>query len=307
MNDGMVFYRSFMEAASVLPAEEYKEAVSAVLTYGLDGTEPENLSPYAKMFFLMAKPQIDANNARREAGRKGGEAKRDNANSESAVAKSSNATVCYTEEKEKEKEKVKEKVKEKECPPKSPQGEKRPRFTPPTPEQVRDYCKERGNTVDAERFCDFYAAKGWKVGNAPMKDWKAAVRTWERRGARGDTQGGSVAPEAPPGFNKFWSAYPKHSGIDDAKREWTALAPDEALCENILRAVAWRKGTEPWKEQQGKFVPAPAKWLHDHGWTDYKPPQRSGAVYEGMGPRDPDVEENWDAIMGEQIKAIRGY
>jgi hypothetical protein len=189
MNDGMVFYRSFMEAASVLPAEEYKEAVSAVLTYGLDGTEPENLSPYAKMFFLMAKPQIDANNARREAGRKGGEAKRDNANSESVVAKSSNATVCYTEtskqslakEKEKEKEKVKEKVKEKEFPPKSPQGEKRSRFAPPTPEQVRAYCKERNNAVDADQFWDFYAAKGWKVGNAPMKDWKAAVRTWEKR------------------------------------------------------------------------------------------------------------------------------
>ena len=121
--------------------------------------------------------------------------------------------------------------------------------------------------------------------------------------------GTRAAPETetPDGFSEFWEAYPKHSGIDDAKREWAALAPDEALREAILRAVAWRKGTEPWKEQQGKFVPAPAKWLHDHGWTDYKPPQRSGAAYEGMGPRDPEVEENWDAIMGEQIKAIRGY
>ena len=97
MNDSIIFYRSFMEAASVLPAEEYKEAVSAVLSYGLDGIEPENLSPYAKMFFLLAKPQIDANNARREAGRRGGEAKRDNAKSKNFVAKSSNATVCYTE------------------------------------------------------------------------------------------------------------------------------------------------------------------------------------------------------------------
>lgn len=55
------------------------------------------------------------------------------------------------------------------------------RFTPPTAEEVRAYCQERGNNVDPERFVDFYAAKGWKIGSSPMKDWKAAVRTWEKR------------------------------------------------------------------------------------------------------------------------------
>ena len=39
--------------------------------------------------------------------------------------------------------------------------------------------------MDAERFCDFYASKGWKVGSQPMKDWKACVRTWERDDNRG--------------------------------------------------------------------------------------------------------------------------
>lgn len=58
---------------------------------------------------------------------------------------------------------------------------KRTRFTPPTVDEVSAYCKERKNTVDAQRFVDFYASKGWKVGNQPMKDWKAAVRTWEQR------------------------------------------------------------------------------------------------------------------------------
>ena len=59
------------------------------------------------------------------------------------------------------------------------------RFTPPTQEEVSAYCRERGNKVDAQRFVDFYAAKGWKVGNQPMKDWKAAVRTWEQRDQQG--------------------------------------------------------------------------------------------------------------------------
>ena len=54
------------------------------------------------------------------------------------------------------------------------------RFTPPTHEQVSTYCKERKNTVDAERFLDFYESKGWMVGKNKMKDWKAAVRNWER-------------------------------------------------------------------------------------------------------------------------------
>lgn len=54
------------------------------------------------------------------------------------------------------------------------------RFTPPTVEEVQAYCEERKNSVDPETFVDFYTSKGWKVGNTPMKDWKAAVRTWER-------------------------------------------------------------------------------------------------------------------------------
>ena len=56
-----------------------------------------------------------------------------------------------------------------------------PRFSPPSVEEVLAYCEERSNGVDAQAFCDFYVSKGWKVGNSPMKDWKAAVRTWERR------------------------------------------------------------------------------------------------------------------------------
>ena len=55
------------------------------------------------------------------------------------------------------------------------------RFTPPTLEEVTAYCKERNNNVDPERFIDFYASKGWMVGSNKMKDWKACVRTWEKR------------------------------------------------------------------------------------------------------------------------------
>ena len=54
------------------------------------------------------------------------------------------------------------------------------RFTPPSIEDVRTYCLERKNNVDPDRWYNYYSANGWKVGRNPMKDWKAAVRTWEK-------------------------------------------------------------------------------------------------------------------------------
>ena len=57
---------------------------------------------------------------------------------------------------------------------------KRKVFQKPTVEEINQYCTERNNKVDPQRFFDFYESKGWKVGKEPMKDWKACVRTWER-------------------------------------------------------------------------------------------------------------------------------
>lgn len=56
------------------------------------------------------------------------------------------------------------------------------RFIPPSLEDVRAYCTERGNHVDAQVWFDHYTSNGWKVGRNPMRDWKAAVRTWEKNG-----------------------------------------------------------------------------------------------------------------------------
>ena len=70
-------------------------------------------------------------------------------------------------DKDKDKDIVKAKVKAK-------------RFVKPTIEEVADYCEERSNNVDAEKFYDYYSSNGWKVGKNAMKDWKASVRTWEK-------------------------------------------------------------------------------------------------------------------------------
>ena len=73
--------------------------------------------------------------------------------------------------------KDKDKIKDKE----------RKRFIKPTLEEVEEYCKERNNNIDAERFIDFYESKGWKVGSSPMKDWKACIRTWEKKNVKKET------------------------------------------------------------------------------------------------------------------------
>jgi len=51
----------------------------------------------------------------------------------------------------------------------------------PSVQEIKDYCLERNNGIDAEQFFDFYESKGWLVGKTKMKNWQAAVRTWEKR------------------------------------------------------------------------------------------------------------------------------
>ena len=54
-------------------------------------------------------------------------------------------------------------------------------FTKPTLEEVKNYCEERNNGINPEHFIDFYESKNWMIGKNKMKDWKAAIRTWECR------------------------------------------------------------------------------------------------------------------------------
>lgn len=89
-----------------------------------------------------------------------------------------------SEEKERTKEREEKEIKaQKERQESTPLtgGGKETRFLPPSVADVSAYCAERGNGIDAQRFVDFYAAKGWMIGKNHMKDWKAAVRTWERK------------------------------------------------------------------------------------------------------------------------------
>lgn len=76
---------------------------------------------------------------------------------------------------------------------------KKEKFIPPELQDVVLYCQERNNDVIPEKFVNFYTSKGWKVGNQPMKDWKAAVRTWEQK----DKKNGNNTQQQPANTSGF--------------------------------------------------------------------------------------------------------
>lgn len=66
-------------------------------------------------------------------------------------------------------------------------------FVPPTVEDVEEYCQQMGYGINPDRFVDYYTANGWMTGKTHMKDWKAAVRNWERtRKEERKKKGGSL-------------------------------------------------------------------------------------------------------------------
>ena len=159
------FFSSFCDALSRIKNKTARcDAYDAIIRYALNGTEPDldSMADAAALAFIMAKPVLDSSRKKAEAGRIGGSSKPE--------ANSSNAEANRKRDREGDSEGIsKESTKE-----------KQPRFQAPTVAQVREYCRERKNSVDPQRFVSHYEAVGWKIGKNPMKDWKAAVRTWER-------------------------------------------------------------------------------------------------------------------------------
>ena len=66
---------------------------------------------------------------------------------------------------------------------------KRKHFVKPSLQEVSEFCTERKNTVSPEKFLDYYESNGWRVGRNPMKDWRAAVRNWEKNEIAGGKNG----------------------------------------------------------------------------------------------------------------------
>jgi hypothetical protein len=205
MRESFVFYASFYEAIKELPDNTQLELYAAICKYSLYGELPE-LSPISKALFTAIKPNIDKAAARYvasvENGKKGGRPPKKetqtkpsgnpakpNNNPDITQTKPSENLNVYVDVNDNVDDNVNADVESKADKP------QRSRFTPPTLEEVQAYCQERDNGVDPEQFIAFYSSKGWKIGSSKMKDWKAAVITWEKREKREQSK-----PEKKPAY-----------------------------------------------------------------------------------------------------------
>ena len=182
-------WTSFRDVIQPLSDAEKGRLFDAMLIYTEDGTEPADFAGNERFVWPAAKQIIDlaAEKAEkmRQNGSKGGTAKSENMK---ALANDSNSCQNVANDSKANQSEAKGSHKEKKRNNKEKEGNEKEainivplkRFVPPTEDEVALYCIERRNHVNAQKFVDYYSSNGWKVGRNPMKDWKAAVRTWER-------------------------------------------------------------------------------------------------------------------------------
>lgn len=186
MRDAFVFHRAVYEAVKDLPPEMFKEWALAVMEYGLDRKEPATPLGAACVGAIRARMDADYTawlnrcERNRENGAHGGRPKKPTETHENPMGYFGPPMGGERNPQKPDSESDKD-IKEKTIPKGIVEKKSEKRFSAPTVEDVKGYCNEKGLSVDADRFVDFYASKGWRVGNAPMKDWRAACRNWARQ------------------------------------------------------------------------------------------------------------------------------
>lgn len=180
----------YLDAIEPLGDAERGRLFTSLLTYARTGEAPQ-LGGNERFLFPMMRAQLDRDIAAMagvsEARSKAAKASK---SSKCEQMQQMQANAANADKSSKDKDKDKDKDDDKKG-----NGAREARFTPPSIEEVAAYCQERGNSVDAARFVDFYSSKGWMVGKSRMKDWKAAVRNWER------SSDAKATPVKKPGYN----------------------------------------------------------------------------------------------------------
>ena len=170
-------YHSYIKQCKGLSDGELGRLFRALLEYSASGKVPELNGRESVAFdFMSANIDRDAESYKDTCNRN-----RENISKRYERIRAN--TTVYETYQEKEEEKEKEELLKKDISNEiSQKSTRQKKFVPPTVEEVASYCLERKNKVDAAYFVDHYTSNGWKVGKQNMKDWKAAVRTWEKNG-----------------------------------------------------------------------------------------------------------------------------
>lgn len=180
LSSGFLISYDWLPALESLSADDFQSLILALIKRQKDGEPlPEFSNPTVGIYAKMIEPTIK----RRLDGQSGG-SKSKGTTKDTTVGTTVGTTQDTTVGSKVEKSKVEESnVISNDI---TKGAKTRKRFIKPTVEEVREYCRERGNNIDPEYFVAFYESKGWLVGKAgtPMKDWKASVITWEREDAK---------------------------------------------------------------------------------------------------------------------------
>lgn len=177
MRESFVFHAEYIED---LPDEYKADFAMYTVNYGLNGEEPP-LSDGTLEYSLWKKiaRRIDAESEKYKAisekRRNAAQRRYEQTQVKTTLAEptqAKNANADFTKQTEAKAEQKGQKQ--------TAENQKK-QFEKPTVSEIAEYCEERKNGIDAQAFFDFYESKGWKVGAAKMKDWRASVRTWEQR------------------------------------------------------------------------------------------------------------------------------
>lgn len=180
----MQIFDSYFDAGQELSQRDRERYYTALIEFVLYDKEPSLKGP-ALAVFTAIRPALELSKKRSESGAKGGSTTGKTQSNDEAKDKQDAS-------KQEANGQAKSKSNNKRNPSPNGEGQRKPAaFTPPSIEEIRNYAKESGHPVDAERFHDFYASKGWMVGKNKMRDWKAAVRNW----ARGSTPSANPPPD----------------------------------------------------------------------------------------------------------------
>ena len=191
------FHAKFGDAMKGLPRDAADELAAALVRFGCFGEEPDFENPYLAALFNMAREDIGYSIKKRSNGAKGGRP-RNHAAEEVPDVVSENEKPESEEVSEEVSEN--EKAKQTNSTNSTNSTNKRKgcaRMARPTLAEVREYIAEKGYRVDAETFMAYYDSIGWRIGNKPMKSWRSALTTWERR----DNPGGKAVQDAD--FSRF--------------------------------------------------------------------------------------------------------
>lgn len=176
--DGFMIFTSAFDVCGAYDTDTQCRLIGYMARYALTGEEPVFAEDDTARFIWFALKdkadrQIEAYERKATAGRQGGRRTQELKQTSSRIQ----AEVKQTESTaQSEAKPVSVSVSVSDT---KKETEQRKKFKPPTVTEVEAYIREKGYSVDAQKFVDYYESNGWRVGRNPMKDWKAALRTWQ--------------------------------------------------------------------------------------------------------------------------------